>query len=103
MARFVASLLYFGFIVFAAGAAIAQSTVPDRRVVVTQDVDFVGSDIANIFDTTLRACEAACLNNFKRLFSQTVDFRVQRICRRCFRVGICDQPAIFGAVRCTDR
>ena len=63
MARFVASLLYFGFIVFAAGAAIAQSTVPDRRVVLTQDVDFVGSDIANIFDTTLRACEAACLIN----------------------------------------
>ena len=54
MARFVASLLYFGFIVFAAGAAIAQSTVPDRRVVLTQDVDFVGSDIANIFDTIFK-------------------------------------------------
>ncbi len=42
-------------------AAYAQDYVPDRRLVMTRDVDFPGGDLANIFDTTLGACRAACL------------------------------------------
>jgi len=42
---------------------LAQETplVPDRRLVLSENVDFVGTDITQIFDTTLDACTAACL------------------------------------------
>lgn len=39
----------------------AGSAVPERRLVVASDTDFYGSDIAQIFDTTLVACQRACL------------------------------------------
>ncbi|MAM63663.1 alpha-2-macroglobulin family protein [Maritimibacter sp. UBA3975] len=42
-------------------SAIAQDLVPDRRFVLSRDVDFYGSDLQSIFDTNLRACESACL------------------------------------------
>ncbi|MBM7067106.1 alpha-2-macroglobulin family protein [Actibacterium sp. 188UL27-1] len=42
----------------------AQTTpVPEKRVAVTRDVDFYGADLRNIFDTTLEACEKACLSD----------------------------------------
>ncbi|SLN20284.1 hypothetical protein PEL8287_00838 [Roseovarius litorisediminis] len=53
-----------GLLLFAASAT-AQSPVPERRQVVTQDVDFYGSDLAALFDTTLEACQRACLSNPK--------------------------------------
>lgn len=43
------------------GLAQAEGYIPDRRAVVHRDMDFFGSDLSNIFDTTLRACESACL------------------------------------------
>ena len=45
------------------GLASAQDLIPERRVVVTQDQDLPGGDIASVFDTTLEACERACLTN----------------------------------------
>jgi uncharacterized protein YfaS (alpha-2-macroglobulin family) len=43
--------------------AVAQQPefVPAKRLVLTADTDFYGSDIQSIFDTTLEACEQACL------------------------------------------
>ncbi|MFN4192123.1 MAG: alpha-2-macroglobulin family protein [Tabrizicola sp.] len=46
-----------------AGGALAQDLIPDRRFVVTQDEDLPGGDIASAFDTTVEACERACLTN----------------------------------------
>lgn len=46
-----------------AGVASAQDLIPDRRFVVTQDQDLPGGDVASIFDTTIEACERACLTN----------------------------------------
>jgi len=37
--------------------------VPARRLVMTENLDLVGTDLAQIFDTTLEACEAACILN----------------------------------------
>ena len=37
--------------------------IPERRLVLAQDVDLPGGDLASIFDTTLDACERACLSN----------------------------------------
>ena len=55
------------FLLLLAGPALAQDAgrdpVPDRRLVVTRDVDFYGADLQALFDTTLEACQAACLNN----------------------------------------
>ncbi len=43
--------------------ALAQDPVPDRRLGLVRDVDFPGGDIRSIFDTTLNACETACLTD----------------------------------------
>lgn len=45
--------------------ALAQDTplVPQKRAVLSQDSDLPGGDIAQLFDTTLEACERACLSN----------------------------------------
>lgn len=43
--------------------AQAESPVPERRLVVTENTDFYGSDIAQLFDTTLAACQRACLTD----------------------------------------
>jgi uncharacterized protein YfaS (alpha-2-macroglobulin family) len=45
------------------GWVSAQELIPERRVVVTQDQDLPGGDIASVFDTTIEACERACLTN----------------------------------------
>lgn len=41
--------------------AVAQEWMPDRRIIVTRDQDFVGPDISQIFDTTYQVCRTACL------------------------------------------
>ncbi|MFW2542705.1 alpha-2-macroglobulin family protein [Primorskyibacter sp. 2E107] len=43
-------------------AAQAQEIIPDRRLVVTRDVDFYGADLQALFDTTQEACQRQCLN-----------------------------------------
>jgi uncharacterized protein YfaS (alpha-2-macroglobulin family) len=37
--------------------------VPERRLVLSENVDFYGGDLRSIFDTTLAACRAACLSD----------------------------------------
>ncbi len=41
----------------------AQDIIPEKRFALTQDADLAGGDIASIFDTTLEACQRACLTN----------------------------------------
>jgi len=41
-------------------SAIADTWLPDQRLVITRDQDFAGRDIQQIFDTTYRACRNAC-------------------------------------------
>jgi len=43
------------------GFAQTPDAVPERRIVVTENVDFYGSDLRNIFETSFDTCEAACL------------------------------------------
>ncbi|MFA7434623.1 MAG: alpha-2-macroglobulin family protein [Gemmobacter sp.] len=40
---------------------LAEGPVPERRAVVTNDTDLPGGDLRTILDTTLEACERACL------------------------------------------
>jgi len=57
MRLFVAA---FSAILLGALPVAAQGIIPDRFVSITRDVDFPGSDLRPLFDTTLSACEAAC-------------------------------------------
>lgn len=45
------------------GFALAQDLVPEKRLVLSADTDLPGGDIGSAFDTTLEACERACLAN----------------------------------------
>ncbi|MBC7739613.1 MAG: alpha-2-macroglobulin family protein [Candidatus Saccharibacteria bacterium] len=44
-------------------ASLAEPLVPVKRLAISENTDLPGGDIATIFDTTLDACEAACLTN----------------------------------------
>ena len=48
---------------FASSPVLSQTLVPEKRLVLSQDADLPGGDIASYFDTTLEACERACLTN----------------------------------------
>ncbi len=41
----------------------ARQSVPERRLVVSEGVDFYGSDLKAIFDTSFEACQNACLSD----------------------------------------
>lgn len=43
--------------------ALVKDLVPDRRAAISRDVDYYGSDLEDIFDTTLQACRNACLSD----------------------------------------
>lgn len=53
----------FASLVLTTSLAGAQTLVPERRLALTEDVDLPGGDIASQFDTTLEACQRACLAN----------------------------------------
>jgi len=48
---------------FVGKPVVSQTLVPENRLVLSQDADLPGGDIASYFDTTLDACERACLSN----------------------------------------
>ena len=74
-------------------AAQDQSYVPERRLVVTENTDFTGSDLQSIFDTTLDACEVACLAD-----SRCMAFTFNARANSCFlKSGVSDQVAFYGA------
>jgi alpha-2-macroglobulin len=86
--------------------ALAQgnvsNAVPDSRVAISRDVDFPGADLGTYFDTTLDACQAACLAN-----SQCVGFTFNQRSNACFPKGAIStvqpyQGAISGRVFPTD-
>jgi len=52
-------------VVFALCASVvfAEPLIPVKRLAISENTDLPGGDIATIFDTTLEACETACLTN----------------------------------------
>ena len=45
------------------GTAQDEGLVPAKRFILTRDADLPGGDIASSFDTTIEACQQACLSN----------------------------------------
>jgi hypothetical protein len=43
--------------------AFAADEMPDKRLIVTSNVDFYGADLNSLFDTTYQACVNLCLSN----------------------------------------
>jgi hypothetical protein len=58
------ALISFVFAIFAVwgSGVIAQDAMPPTRTIYERGIDLVGKDLAQIFDTSLPACEAACTN-----------------------------------------
>jgi uncharacterized protein YfaS (alpha-2-macroglobulin family) len=54
-------LLFSGVLSLFAVAGAAQDYLPDRYMSFSNDIDFYGSDLDPRFETTLDACERACL------------------------------------------
>jgi len=50
-------------LLLAPATAFGQDLIPARRLVISQNLDLPGGDLASIFDTTLEICERACLTN----------------------------------------
>lgn len=59
------ALLAFAAVSLLSPPTLAQERplVPERRLSLAEGMDLVGRDLGQIFDTTLEACEAACLND----------------------------------------
>ncbi len=72
----------------------AVADLPERRPVVSQNLDFVGLDIGSIFDTTLNACESACIEN-----AQCRAFTFNQRSNSCFlKQTVTDVTAYEGAI-----
>lgn len=83
--------------VFAMTQAQAQDVVPEKRFVVTRDMDFAGSDLQSLFDTTLEACQRSCLSQREcRAFT----FNTRN--NSCFpKSGVTGQTPYDGAISAT--
>ncbi len=89
--RWLYFIFAFGF--FVQNATAQESYVPERRIVVSQNVDFYGSDLQNLFDTTYDSCENACLSN-----SECAAFTFNTRSNACFpKSEITEQQPYDGA------
>ncbi|WP_309663859.1 PAN/Apple domain-containing protein, partial [Tabrizicola sp.] len=61
--RKFAAMVLSAVLLVVPGLGAAQDLIPEKRVVVTQDQDLPGGDVASVFDTTIDACERACTTN----------------------------------------
>lgn len=56
-------LATFAVVAMLGSPVVSQTLIPQKRLVLSQDADLPGGDIATYLDTTLEACERACLVN----------------------------------------
>ena len=91
--RALLGLAGFALLVSAFGmpALAQQSLIPDRRLVITQDMDFPGNDLQAIFDTTYDACERACLSD-----TACKAFTFNTLSNSCFPKSGVDAAEPFG-------
>ena len=63
--RLSSVFLSFCAVIGSIGPAVAQDIplVPERRLSIAEGMDLAGRDLRQIFDTSLEACEAACLSD----------------------------------------
>ncbi|MGR3379143.1 alpha-2-macroglobulin family protein [Salipiger abyssi] len=77
-----------------AGASLAQDAMPERRLVVSRDMDFYGSDLQALYDSSLEACQNLCLDD-----PDCGAFTYNTAARACFpKSGITERRPFDGAV-----
>ncbi len=75
-------------------AAHAESPIPERRNILSRDVDFYGSDLAALFDTSFQACRRACL-----LDRNCKAFTYNQRSRSCFpKSAVTEERPYAGAI-----
>lgn len=57
------SVALFALSLLTPSITLADNLIPTKRLVLSENTDFPGGDIGSIFDTTLDACQRACLTN----------------------------------------
>ncbi|MEO6301217.1 MAG: PAN domain-containing protein, partial [Paracoccaceae bacterium] len=55
--------LSLGLFLSGTGLTLADDLIPAKRLALSENTDMPGGDLSSIFDTTLEACETACLTN----------------------------------------
>ncbi len=101
MRRFLLSL---SLVVLSVTGARAQEpqVVPERHIALSRDTDLAGGDIQSLFDTTIEACETACLANAR---CQAITFNSRK--NACFLKSTVGEPSAYagafsGVFRATD-
>lgn len=80
-------------------AASAQGAAPDFRFIVTQDVDFYGSDLDALFDTDLPSCVRVCSTQ-----TACTGFTFNTRSNACFpKSAVSDRTPYVGAVSAEKR
>ena len=59
--RFLVAFILAAVFISSGIDAKAESPIPERRHILSKDVDFYGSDLATLFDKTFQSCRRACL------------------------------------------
>ncbi|AXI44830.1 PAN domain-containing protein [Sulfitobacter sp. SK012] len=93
--RLVSTLLVFLGIL--PGLVTAQPSMPESRFVYARDVDFYGSDLGNLFDTTREACARACAAQ-----EACVGFTFNSLKNACFpKSAVSQKEPYVGALSAT--
>ena len=82
---------FVAMVLMAPSLAGAEDLIPAKRLAISNNTDLPGGDITSIFDTTLEACERACLTNSK---CQAFTFNTHN--GSCFPVARMGEAARFG-------
>jgi len=90
MRRAVFALLPAAALLVQAAAAQDRVLVPERRLVLTENVDLAGNDLQQIFDTSLEACQQACLAD-DRCVALTFNARSNA----CFPKSAAGEPSFY--------
>ena len=75
---------------FATQTAVAQDLIPEKRFVLSENTDFPGGDLGSIVDTTLEACERACLAD-----NACTAFTYNTVNGSCFPKSSAGDPLFF--------
>ena len=81
---------FAGLFILSALPAAGEDLIPSKRLVLSENTDMPGGDIASIFDTTLEACQRACLTN-----KQCKAFTFNTRNGSCFPKSTVGEAAVF--------
>ena len=90
MRRFSLAFALFSMALALPFTGFAQDIVPAKRFVLSENTDLPGGDLASAFDTTLEACERACLSD-----TQCTHFTFNTRNASCFSKSNPGSPAYF--------